>query len=242
MQHKRVLYVSLLLIIVLMGSACNARIIRGSGDLVTETREVSGYDSIVLTGSGTVEIIQNGNESLTIETDDNVMDHIEVKVTQGELRIGFEQGINIISTTRLIFTVEVDELSSVSISGSGDIASEAVDSDRFEAEISGSGDVQIVGLSADRVRAAISGSGEVDLAGSADSQNVAISGSGKYRAGDLCSDTVEVSISGSGSATVCATDSLNTDISGSGSVSYYGQPAVNSSGSGSGNVKSLGTK
>lgn len=224
----------------LLVTACNTRVIRGSGEVVTETREVSGFDGISLSGSGEVVIIQNGNESLTIETDDNVMEHIEARVENGELKIGVESGFSILSTTRLIFTVEVDDLKNVSISGSGDIESESIETDYLGAKISGSGDVQISDLTAVEVYISISGSGEVDLAGKATNQDVSISGSGKYRAGDMCSESVEVSISGSGNATVCATETLVTKISGSGSVDYYGSPAVDSSGSGSGKVRGLG--
>lgn len=224
----------------LLVTACNTRVIRGSGEVVTETREVSGFDGISLSGSGEVVIIQNGNESLTIETDDNVMEHIEARVENGELKIGVESGFSILSTTRLIFTVEVDDLKNVAISGSGDIESESIETDYLGAKISGSGDVQISDLTAVEVYISISGSGEVDLAGKATNQDVSISGSGKYRAGDMCSESVEVSISGSGNATVCATETLVTKISGSGSVDYYGSPAVDSSGSGSGKVRGLG--
>lgn len=224
----------------LLVTACNTRVIRGSGEVVTETREVSGFDGISLSGSGEVVIIQNGNESLTIETDDNVMEHIEARVENGELKIGVESGFSILSTTRLIFTVEVDDLKNVAISGSGDIESESIETDYLGAKISGSGDVQISDLTAVEVYISISGSGEVDLAGKATNQDISISGSGKYRAGDMCSESVEVSISGSGNATVCATETLVTKISGSGSVDYYGSPAVDSSGSGSGKVRGLG--
>jgi len=242
MRVKRLLLVPLFMVIFLLATACNTRFIRGSGDVVSETREVSGFDGISLSGTGEVIVTQNGNQSLTIETDDNVIEQIEARVENGELKIGVKSGFSILSTTRLIFYVEVDELKNVTISGSGDIESESIESDYFGAEISGSGDVQISDLTAVEVYTSISGSGEVDLAGKAANQDVSISGSGKYRAGDLCSESIEVTISGSGDATVCATESLVSEISGSGSVKYYGHPTVDMSGSGSGKVTSLGEK
>ncbi len=242
MRVKRLLLVPLFMVIFLIATACNTRFIRGSGDVVSETREVSGFDGISLSGSGEVIVTQNGNQSLTIETDENVVEQIEARVENGELKIGVKSGFSILSTTRLIFYVEVDELKNVTISGSGDIESESIESDYFGAEISGSGDVQISDLTAVEVYTSISGSGEVDLAGKAANQDVSISGSGKYRAGDLCSESVEVTISGSGDATVCATETLVSKIGGSGSVKYYGHPTVDMSGSGSGKVTSLGEK
>ena len=236
----------LLVLIVLAASiaptACNANIVNGSGDLISETREVSGFDSINLSGSGEVIVTQGGEESLTVETDDNVMEHVKTEVQGGTLHLGFEEGLNLIDPTRLIFTVGVDDLSELGISGSGDIEVDSVDTDQFNVTVSGSGNLQIRDLTADSVEARISGSGDVDLTGETTSQDVTISGSGKYRAGDLQSETAEVSISGSGQATVWATESLDSNISGSGSVDYYGQPSISTSGSGSGKINSLGEK
>jgi hypothetical protein len=234
--------VLLLLGTIFVASACGATIIKGSGDLITETRQVSNFDSIDLSGSGEVIVTQGGSESLTIETDDNVMEHVKAEVVGGTLELGFEEGLNLIDHTRLIFTVGVDDLKSLEISGSGDIESDMIETTRLDATISGSGDVQIGTLTADEVKAKISGSGEIDLAGEATAQDITISGSGKYRAGDLRSESAEVSISGSGDATVWATDSLDVNISGSGSVDYYGRPTMSTSGSGSGDVTSKGEK
>lgn len=242
MCKKRFLIVLLLLVTALAISACNARIIRGSGDLITETRQVSNFDRITLSGSGEVIVIQGGSESLTIETDGNIMEHIKAEVEGGTLRLGFEEGYNLISPTRLIFSVGVDDLTGLTISGSGDFESDQIETSRLEATVSGSGDVQITDLSASEVVARISGSGEIDLAGDVAVQDITISGSGKYLAGDICSQSVRITVSGSGDATVCANDTLDITISGSGSVNYYGRPSINSTGSGSGRINNLGEK
>jgi len=242
MSKHRLIFILLVSIAILAVTACDANIVRGSGDLITETREVSNFDSIALSGSGEVVVTQGGSESLSIETDDNVMEHVKAEVRGGTLELGFDEGLNLISSTRLIFTVGVDDLSELSISGSGDIESDKVDTDSIKVTVSGSGDVQIGTLVANAVEARISGSGDVDLAGETTTQDITINGSGNYRAGDLRSDSAEVSISGSGKVTVWATESLDASISGSGSVDYYGRPSVSMSGSGSGDVTSRGEK
>lgn len=241
MYKKRLLSFLLLLGVILTVTACTS-IVRGSGDLITETRQVSNFDRIVLSGSGDVIVTQGGSESLTIETDDNVMEHVRAEVENGELQLGFEPGVNIVSYTRLVFNVGVDDLIGLAISGSGDIESDSVETDDLAVSISGSGDVQIADLTAGEVRANISGSGEIYLSGDAAAQDVSISGSGKYLAGDLCSESVEVGVSGSGDATVCANETLDVHVSGSGSVNYYGRPSINTSGSGSGSINNLGEK
>jgi len=242
MYKKRLLLVLLLLAAILTVTACNARIIKGSGDLITETRQVSNFDRITLSGLGEVIVTQGGSESLSIETDDNVMEHIKAEVKGGTLTLGFEDGFNLISPSRLTFYVGVDDLTGLAISGSGDIESDMLETNRLDLSVSGSGDVLIKDLTASEVKAEISGSGEIDLAGDVATQDVTISGAGKYLTGDVCSESVKVSVSGSGNATVCATETLDANLSGSGSVNYYGSPSINTSSSGSGEINSLGDK
>jgi hypothetical protein len=233
--------VLLALVVMLTVTACTGIILR-SGDVITETRQVSDFDRIVLRGMGVVIVTQDGSESLSIETGDKVMELVEAEVVGGTLELGLEEGVNLISNARLIFYVGVDDLSGLAVAGSGRIESELIETEDLEARVGGSGKIQIVGLATGGMNVRISGSGEIDLAGEAAAQDVSISGSGRYLAGDVCSESVKVSISGSGKATVCAIETLDTNISGSGSISYYGQPSITSSGSGSGKLNNLGEK
>jgi predicted small secreted protein len=221
MWRTRLLLV-LLLPVAIVVTACNFRSIKGSGDLITETIEVSNIDGVSLSGIGTVIITQGEGESLSIETDDNVMEHIEVEVDGRTLKLGFKNGFNAISPTQLTFNVGVDVLSSLAVSGSGDIESGALETDRLEVKVSGSGHVQIADLNAEMVNAEISGVGDINLSGDTALQEVDISGAGNYLAGDLCSESVKVSISGSGNATVCATETLDSNSSGSGKINNLG--------------------
>jgi len=246
MVKKKFYLVVLVLVTLLSVTACNTglRVIQGSGNVITETRQVSNFDSIELSGSGEVILTQGNGESLTIETDDNVMEYIEAKVENGTLKLGLVTGIptgaNVQKFTRLIFYVGVDDLNGLSTSGSGQIASEAIETDHFDLSVSGSGTIQIDALLASEVRADISGSGGISLGGDVTIQDVDVSGSGNYEAGEVCSASVKVSVSGSGNATICATEQLDASVSGSGNVNYYGSPQINVSDSGSGNVNRMG--
>ncbi len=83
----------------------------------------------------------------------------------------------------------------------------------------------------------MSGSGKVTLAGSADSQQVDIGGSGDYNGKDLSAGDTGIEVTGSGDASVTVSGSLQVSISGSGNVTYFGSPTqVEKSVSGSGSV------
>jgi len=215
--------------------------IKGSGKLITESRDVSNFDRLVLNGSGEVVITQGEEEALSVETDDNVMPYITTEVKRGILYLGVDtEKVKTISPTRLRFTLNVKDLVGLDISGLGEITAASLDTHGLDIEIDGSGDVQIDSLATEKVEVRIDGSGKVKLAGKATGQDITINGTGKYLTGDLRSDTVKITVSGSGDAVVWATTTLDAHINGSGSVNYYGSPTVDLSGSGSGKMKSLG--
>ena len=232
---------TLWIVMALLLCACSLNVVRGSGRLVTESREVRNFDRVSLTGSGDVILTQGDRESLTIETDRNVMRYITSEVRDSTLTLGTKSG-TLVRPTRLKFTLAVKDLEGLTVSGSGDITAESLNADDLEIVVSGSGGVRVDALTAQDVQARISGSGNIELDGQATNSSVTVTGSGNYRGGDLRSETVSAKTSGSGDATVWATQSLDARVTGSGSVKYYGEPKTNVSRSGSGDVKGMGTK
>jgi hypothetical protein len=103
--------------------------------------------------------------------------------------------------------------------------------------VSGSGSVGISRLATTSLVTKISGSGMITATGTAENQDLDISGSGRYQADQLIGKTVKVVISGSGSADVHATEALDIHLSGSGTLTYSGNPQrVTQEISGSGKV------
>lgn len=234
----------LLLSVVLLLAACDGvgGIRRGSGNVITEERDVSGFDKIQVTGSGTAEVIQGETESLVIEAEDNVMPTIESEVRDGVLVLSQKANANINITKPIKYTVTMIDVAGFEISGSGAINSDSIDTSIIELAISGSGDINIASLDGDSVDVNISGSGNVEIDGDVADQVVEVSGSGDYSAADLRSGTAAITIGGSGSATVWVDTTLDVTVSGSGKVNYYGDPILTQSVSGSGQVNGLGAR
>jgi hypothetical protein len=217
------------------------RTVSGSGHVVKETRNVANFDRVSVGGSGRLVVQQGDEESLTIETDDNLLPLIESTVSGRELRLG-PQDVNIKPTGTIIYSLKVKNLNSVSLSGSLEAEAAQIKTDSFSVQVSGSGKVNIGRLEAAKLDIQVSGSGNIGLAGKVNQQRIGISGSGDYHAADLESAQADAQISGSGTLVVWARDSLNAGVSGSGDVSYYGNPKVDSQISGSGRVRRLGDK
>ena len=218
---------------------------RGSGNIVTEEREVSGFDRIEVRGSGELVVEQGSEEGVTVRADDNLMRYISTKVSGDTLIIQVGPGnapASIWPSEPIRYTVRVKELSGLRLSGSTEAVIDGLESGDLEVEVSGSGDVRINDLEADSLSYDLSGSGSAKMSGSVDDQDVKISGSGSYDAADLESRRASVDISGSGSTELWVEDALDIQVSGSGSVSYYGSPDVSQQVSGSGSVEGLGEK
>ena len=242
---KTFLYAGLFLLLFVTGCGrigpWNYPVIRGSGVIITEERAVADFNRVSLGGSGRLTIIQGEVESLTITTDDNLLEHLDSAVSGQQLRIGPER-VSLRPTREIDYVLRLKDLQRLDLSGSLSATAEGLTTDSVALHISGSGSIRIGRLEAEHCESHISGSGKVELAGQVIAQELRVSGSGDYRAADLRSESADIRISGSGSAIVWVRDRLDASISGSGSVSYYGVPKTSHSVSGSGRVRGLGEK
>ncbi|MBI4928532.1 MAG: DUF2807 domain-containing protein [Anaerolineae bacterium] len=232
-------------LILLVTAACSFSVnlpgdrVSGSGNVISEDRDVSGFDRVSLEGAGELIIEQGTSESLTVEADDNLMEYIITEVSGDTLRLRIKPNLSLFGSNKIVYHLTVIDLNAIAISGSGKVTAETLDAKSLKLSTSGSGKFIIDQLTADSVEASTSGSGEFDLTGTASSVRVDINGSGKFLGGDLQAATGDVSISGSGQVTTWVTDSLEVRISGSGSVRYKGSPSINQSISGSGSVRKI---
>lgn len=187
------------------------------GDTITsEQREVRGFTGVELATGGDVEITHTGTESLVVEADADVLPLLTSEVVDGTLVLGVADGETVRTSVPIRYTLTVDDLDAIGVTGSGGVTVPDV----------ATGDLVVE----------VAGSGSVETGGTADRQRVRISGSGDYRGSELVSGSVEVEIAGSGDAEVAAEDALDVRISGSGSVTYSGDPTVVQDVAGSGEV------
>ncbi|MGD9056238.1 MAG: head GIN domain-containing protein [Desulfobacterales bacterium] len=217
-------------------NGCSRETVKGSGDVVTEERQLPEFKTIKLKGIGRVSLTQGQMHSIGIQTDDNIMPLIETEVHADQLVIS--QGNYNLRPTTLEFNVTVAHLKGIAISGSGEVMGKSrFVSEDFYAKISGSGDV-VLELDVKDLQTDISGSGSMNLAGQTNRHNASISGSGKINAFDMPARNVSLKVSGSGDCKINATETLDARISGAGDVIYTGRPRITSKISGSGKLES----
>jgi hypothetical protein len=201
------------LMFVVLGCATTER---GSGTMASVTRDVSGFNEVALNGVGNLTIRQTGSESLTIEAEDNVLPEISTEVEGNRLTIETEYDMPA-PTQPINYELTVRDLSALELPVAANVDASDISTDSLDVTISGAGDMKI--------------------AGEADSQDIEISGTGRYQAEDLESEEAEIDISGSGEAVVRVSDHLHVEVSGSGSVEYIGNPTVSRDITGAGEVR-----
>ena len=248
MKTNRFIAISILIMTVLVLSACRlpfVDVVRGSGDLVTESREVSGFNEVRLDGAGRLVITQGETESLEIEAEDNIIDELTSEVRAQTLVLGFQEEFlrrSVIPTRGITYTLTVVDLSGITFNGAADLEMESLDTASLELVINGAGQIELDELSADALTVQISGTGTIYIGGQVSSQAVTIDGAGNYDAGDLQTSTSEVAINGLGNVTVWATETLNITIDGGGTLNYYGSPSVTQEINGAGDINNRGDK
>lgn len=225
-------------------SACllpvNNITVRGSGTVVSEIRVVKGIDRVDLATLGDLQVIQGDEEGLVVSAEENLLPHLITTVQGSTLEIRSEENVNVLPTRKITYTLKVKTISSLSVSSSGSIDADKLDSQKLELSINSSGNIRIGNLTASGLRVRINSSGNVILKGQVVNQDVRISSSGNFHAVDMQSQSAYVNISSSGNARIWVTADLGVQLSSSGNVEYYGNPRVSSKTSSSGKVNPLG--
>lgn len=200
--------------------------IKGNGNMTTQTRDVSDYDHVALTGPMNVELVTGKEGNIRVEAEENLQEYILTTVEGDKLQISVEKGysLNPTGNNSIRITVPFQTLDAVTLTGSGDITSrDEIKSENFEIKMTGSGDIQLP-LTAKNVRTAITGSGDITLRGSARDFDCKITGSGDISAFDFRCEKVSATVTGSGDIQVYASEEIKATIPGSGDIEYRGNP------------------
>lgn len=212
----------------------------GSGNIVTENREVAGFDQIVFQSEGEVTVAVGATESLMVEVDDNLQRYVETSVANGTLTI--VSTTDIAPTESPVFTIGAATLTGIDLAGVGSISVDTIAGDRFSVSATGVGGVDVASLEVGELVVRLNGVSTITLAGTADRQDVVVDGVGSYEGSDVASRSAVVVARGGAAAVVWVSDELDAVAENTGVVSYYGSPVVTEETSGQGSITGLGSK
>lgn len=190
--------------------------IQGSGTIVTVERVVGDFTSIQVNMGADLILTQGNSESLRIEADDNLIEHIKTDFRNGRLLITTPQNINLEPSAVIRVHVTFDALREIEILGRSNITGE--------------------NLNLRALTLNFSGSGSTRLSGTVDEQTIIIRGLATINNADLASRDVTIDISGNGIISVNGEDNLNIIVAGSGDIHYTGNPVITRNISGTANI------
>lgn len=211
---------------------------KGNGKITTETIQVSDYDAVNVVGSMNVTLVKGTEGTITVTTDENLQEYLDITSNGGTLKITFKNTKNgIYSKKGVNITVPFTDINDVSLVGSGDInAKDTIKAGMMDVSLVGSGDINLQ-IDATDIESTLSGSGDIVLKGSTTNLKTKLSGSGDFEALSLNSDNTDAYVSGSGDIQVYAKKSLKARVNGSGDITYSGNPErVDTKVSGSGDI------
>jgi len=127
--------------------------VRAEGPVSSEEFDLGRIEGIDLAIPATVFLSQGEEQRVEIEAQDDVIDQIETDVRAGIWTIEYDRCVKNESSIRIYITVK--ELTSVKISGSGEVISQTtLVVDDLDVGISGSGDIDLA-LEADDIDRAV---------------------------------------------------------------------------------------
>jgi hypothetical protein len=186
-----------------LGEGGDKNVIKGNGNIKTETRKLEEFKAIKISGAFDVVAIKGDSPSIKITCDSNLIPHILSKVLKEELSIMPDRPISCKNKVKIELCVS-GGASRVDLSGACALMFKDIATGGFT-------------LNLDGVSSAT-------ISGKADVFESNIAGACSLKADELKAKVTSVSISGTGKADVFASEKLTANISGIGVVNYYGNP------------------
>lgn len=213
--------------------------VKGSGNVIEQDVDVAAFTRLDVGGSVTADVTVGPKQSVTIRSDDNIVEGMEFVVEGDTLRIRPHGGaFNFEPTDGIHVTISVPELEGVDASGAATVAIDRVSADGFSVDASGAADVTIDKSTAKNISVDASGAAEISVgSGSAAVLMADLSGAAQLDVIDLKAERVTLDASGAAHGQVNAADDLDITLSGGSSFCYAGEPGVVSDVSGGASLK-----
>lgn len=199
--------------------------ISGNGNVVDETRDVSGFTGVEVSTGIDVYLSQGNEFEVVVEADENLQDVILTELKGGNLVIRTDH-VNIRSAKAKKVHVTLPELTELKISSAGDCEGQTpFQCKDLRLSISSAGDLSLE-VVAERIDLDISSSGDARISGTASVLDASLSSAGDLNAFDLVAGEVDVNVSSAGDARVHATEEISMTASSAGNIYYMGNAEV----------------
>ena len=119
-------------------------VVEGSGNIVSEMREVSGFDAVDVCCGIRLDITQGDGESLLVRGDDNILDDLDTYVAGRTLVIEYARHAASYHPTREVTgTIELIDLRRIDASGGSRVSAPEIKSTELSAAFSGGSSLDV---------------------------------------------------------------------------------------------------
>jgi hypothetical protein len=237
------LYFSLLMVILLAASCryFGGKRVHGNGRITSRQVSIGNFNSIELSGAMNLHVRKDVTASVRIETDENLMELIEVHNDGNTLVVRPKDGYDPDPTKEIFIYAGAPEFRSIDVSGASEVTSDNILTSSEELRVQASGASEIsMEVNVARMTTDVSGSSKIKLKGLARDFTVSSSGASDIRSFDLITDNARIDISGASEARVTANKTLEVEASGASDVRYRGNASVSQNSSGASSVRKEG--
>ncbi len=237
-MYKHILFALTLLIL----SGCSQLVgERGNGVRTSNTYTVEPYHEIAISGAFEVLLQPANDHRVVLETDENLVDFIEIYVDSGKLVIHTDYRL-LSDEGQQVRVPFHDGIRALTSAGASRITSaDTLHTNDLHITLAGVSSLNLA-LEADNISLTMAGTGSAQLNGKTSTLQMTLSGAGAIDTKNLPAQKVTVELSGAGKAEIYALDTLLASVSGMGKIIYLGNPAVvRREVSGLGRVQKAGT-
>ena len=193
----------------------------GDNNVIMQERQLPAFNSIDAGGSVNVMIQKGDNQTVQIETDENLLEKITTEVSNGVLTVG-SKGIK--NATKTNVYIVLADLKSINAHGAADVTGESLfEADEFTIEGSGASSVKM-DIDVNFLKTKISGAADVTLSGRAKVHKIDVSGAGSLKAKGLVTEDADYMVQGAGDAFLNVTGNLKGESKGAADVKFIGDP------------------
>lgn len=226
--QKRIVILLALIGVVAFSSCTRERVIVPSKKIATENVFVEDFTRLKVASAFNCYVNFENKEELILEVNENLLEYVEVRVVNGELRIELEDDVNLRKGAELNAYVGAKILEELTASGASRIyLRDPLDVKDLEMNISGASRIKGE-IKTDFTNARISGASDLDLEGFADEMELDGSGASNITGYDLTTNYLDLELSGASKAELTNEKEMKLRLSGASTLRYKGDGVISS--------------
>lgn len=225
----------------------NNKTIKGNGQIVTEVRKISSFNSINVSGFAKIVVEKGKENSVNISTDQNLQPYLKVLVENNQLVIRTKKNVGIAPSQamNIIITSKSDNFSDITTAGKIMFTAKNVNSNQLNVKIAGEtimglsgnmkitdfnlagkSDVTLNNINGTAINVNSAGNSMIHLSGNSNNLSLNSAGKSDIDAKNLTTNNLKVMGAGDMNITARVLKSIQVTALGKVNVNYYGNPGM----------------